>query len=83
MDLAKRHAALNRRTGGAEVRVDLRRDGPNGPSVVKNIKPIDPDGSTSLVVADDRHENAPLVLVLLAPDHTVPAQRETRVGASS
>ncbi len=70
-------------TGGAEVRADLRFEGPNGPSVVKNVKPIDADGGTSLVVADDRYENVPLVLVLLAPDHTVLAQRETRVGASS
>ncbi|MFO1055111.1 MAG: BREX-1 system phosphatase PglZ type B [Planctomycetota bacterium] len=70
-------------TGGGDVRADLRFEAPNGPSVVKNVKRIDADGSTSLVIADDRYENALLVLVLLAPDSTLLAQRETRVGASS
>jgi len=68
---------------GAEIRADLRLEAANGPSVVKAPKLLEADGSTSLVVADDRHETAVLVLVLLAPDHSVIAQQETKVGAPS
>jgi hypothetical protein len=70
-------------TGGGEVRADLRLDTANGTSVVKAAKVLEADGSTSLVVADDRHESAALVLVLLAADHTILAQQDTRVGATS
>jgi hypothetical protein len=69
--------------GGGEVRADLRLESANGTSVVKAAKPLEADGSTSLVVADDRHEHAALVLVLLAADHTILAQQDTRVGTTS
>lgn len=69
--------------GGGEVRADLRLEGANGTSVVKAAKVLDADGSTSLVVADDQYEQAVLVLVLLAADHTILAQQDTRVGATS
>jgi hypothetical protein len=68
---------------GGEVRADLRLESANGTSVVKAAKVLEADGSTSLVVADDRHESAALVLVLLAADHTILAQQDTRVGATS
>ena len=68
---------------GGEVRADLRLENANGASVVKAPKALEADGSTSLIVADDRHETASLVLVLLAPDHSVIAQQETKVGEST
>jgi hypothetical protein len=68
---------------GGDVRADLRLEAANGGTVVKAPKVLEPDGSTSLVVADDRHETAALVLVLLAPDHSVIAQQQTKVGDSS
>ncbi|MCC6783444.1 MAG: BREX-1 system phosphatase PglZ type B, partial [Planctomycetes bacterium] len=70
-------------SSGGEVRADLRLSTASGASVVKAPKMLDADGATSLVVADDRHESAPLMLVLLAPDHSVIAQQATKVGASS
>ena len=51
--------------------------------MVKNVKPLDADGSASLVVADDRFEREPLTLVLLGADGTVLARRDTRVGEQS
>lgn len=67
---------------GSGVRADLRFERPLGPSVAASVKPLDPEGRVSLVVAQDRFETAQLVLVLLAEDDTVLAQLETRVGES-
>ena len=67
----------------AEVRVDLRLVSATGPSVVKSTKRLEADGTASLVVSDDQYEQSALMLVLLAPDQTLLAQRETRVGNGS
>jgi hypothetical protein len=68
-------------TGGT-VSADLRLAKPNGKSVVAAAKPLDHDGTTSLVVEDD-YEESSLVLVLLDQDGNVLAQRKTKVGDSS
>lgn len=70
-------------TTGGPVFADLRLGRPGGQSVVLTVKPLDEDGSTSLVVADDAFEDADLVLVLLDQAGEVLAQRNTRVGVSS
>jgi hypothetical protein len=46
-------------------------------------KPVEPDGSVSLVLAGDEHEEAALVLVLLDDSGQILAQKPTRVGADS
>ena len=69
-------------TGGPAT-ADLRLDRSTGPSVVAAVKALESDGTTSLLVDDDTHETASLVLVLLDRDLRVIAQRETRVGVSS
>ena len=43
---------------------------------------VDAEGAVSLVVADDSHEDADLVVVLLSPEGEVLAQRKTKVGVS-
>ncbi|MEW6662459.1 MAG: BREX-1 system phosphatase PglZ type B [Bacillota bacterium] len=68
-------------TGGT-VTADLRLEQPNGKSVVASAKPLDHDGTTSLVVEDD-YEERNLVLVLLDQDGNVLTQRKTKVGVSS
>lgn len=65
------------------VRVDLRLERAHGASVAKAPKAVDGDGAVSLVLADDEHERAELVLVLLGPDDAVLAQMQTKVGMSS
>jgi hypothetical protein len=74
---------IEAKTGVGEVRADLRLERPSGSSVVAQVKAIDEDGSVSLVLADDEHEEAQLVLVLLAESGSVLAHRPTRVGAAS
>jgi len=69
-------------TGGTVI-ADIRLERPNGKSVVSSAKPLDGDGTTSLVVADDAYEDSNLVLVLVDQAGTVLAQLETKVGASS
>lgn len=65
------------------VRADLRLGGAQGPSVVRAPKDVEADGQVSFVVSDE-HENAPLVLVLLAKDKDeVLAQVATRVGLNT
>jgi hypothetical protein len=68
---------------GSGITVDLRLERSVGASVVKSLKPLDADGAVSLVLADDSHERADLVLVLLGSDGSVLAQKKTRVGSSS
>jgi hypothetical protein len=65
------------------VRADLRLESPAGASVVAASKPVEPDGSVSLVLAGDEHEEAALVLVLLDDSGQILAQKPTRVGADS
>lgn len=68
-------------TGGT-VTADLRLEELNGKSVALSAKPLDRDGTTSLVVEDDYEENN-LVLVLLDQDGSVLTLRKTKVGVSS
>ncbi len=66
------------------VLADLRLGAASGPSVAAQPKPVSSDGTVSLVLAGDEHEDEPLVLVLLDPEtNRVLAQRPTRVGESS
>jgi len=67
----------------AEVQADLRLGTPAGPSVAASIKQIDADGAASLLLEDDTHESADLVVVLLGSDGSVLAQHKTKVGINS
>ncbi len=68
---------------GGPVFADLRLGGPSGPSVAATPKPVADDGSASLVLTDDEHENAALAFVVLDADGRVLAHRSTRPGAAS
>ena len=65
---------------GGPVTADLRLARPTGESVVAAAKTVDAEGAVSLVLADDEHEAAALVLVLLDDAGRVLAQRPVRVG---
>lgn len=65
---------------GGPVTADLRLSGPAGKSVASSPKPIDADGLASLVLADDEHEDAALVLVVTDGAGRVLAQQPTRKG---
>ena len=65
---------------GGPVTVDLRLERPTGASVAATAKPVDAEGAVSLVLADDEHEAAALVLVLVDETGRVLAQRPVRVG---
>ncbi len=67
---------------GASVQADLRFGRATGVSVAASPKPIE-DGAASLVLADDEHEAAGLVVVLVDDAGQVLAQRATRVGENS
>ena len=67
---------------GGKATADLRLERPSGQSVAAKPKTVDPDGAVSLVLADDEHEEAALVLVLLDDAGRVLAHRPTRVGAA-
>ena len=69
--------------GGGPVTADIRLGQPNGESVVATQKPVDAEGTVSLVLADDEHETAALVLVLLDEAGRVLARQSTRVGVDS
>jgi hypothetical protein len=68
---------------GGPVIADLRLERPSGISVVASPKPVEPDGSVSLVLASDEHEVSDLVLVLVDEDGRILTHQPTRVGASS
>ena len=68
---------------GGAVTADLRLERASGPSVVAAPKPVEADGSASLVLAGDEHEGAALVLVMVDESGRVLAQRPTRVGENS
>lgn len=71
-------------SGGGEGRIaDLLLGGPVGESVAQSPKRVDRDGSASLVLADDEHEDAALAVVVRDADGRVLAFRETRVGETS
>ena len=65
---------------GGSVTADLRLESPAGRSVASSPKPVDADGLASLVLADDEHEDAELVLVVTDADGRVLAQQPTRKG---
>ena len=64
------------------LRADLLLGDPGGSSVAQNPKPIDPDGSASLVLADDEHEGATLVVVIRDDAGQVLAFHETSGGVN-
>ncbi len=68
---------------GAQVFADLRLERPKGESVAADAKAVDGDGAVSLLLADDLHEKAQLVVVLLDANERVVAHRPTRVGEES
>ena len=68
---------------GGPVTADLRLARPTGESVAAAAKPVDAEGAVSLVLADDEHEAAALVLVLLDEAGRVLAQRPARVGVDA
>ena len=70
-------------TTAAGITADLRLERPSGASVVAVAKPVETDGSVSLVLADDAHEEDGLVLVLLDESGTFLAHRPTHVGVDS
>ena len=65
---------------GGPVTADLRLERPTGESVAAAAKPVDAEGAVSLVLADDEHEAAALVLVLVDETGRVLVQRPVRVG---
>lgn len=65
---------------GGPATADLRLAGPAGASVAAAAKPVDAEGAVSLVLADDEHDAAALVLVLLDDAGRVLAQRPVRAG---
>jgi hypothetical protein len=68
---------------GGAVLADLRLGRANGMSVAAAPKRVETDGSVSLVLAGDEHENAALMLVLLDEAGNVLGQRPTRAGEKS
>ncbi len=68
---------------GGPVTADLRLARPTGESVAAAAKPVDAEGAVSLVLADDEHEAAALVLVLLDDAGRVLAQAPVRVGVDA
>ena len=68
---------------GVGVTADLRLERPSGASVAAATKPVEDDGTVSLVLAGDEHEEDQLILVLLDGSGNVLAQKPTRVGADS
>ena len=65
---------------GGSVTADLRLGSPSGRSVAAMAKAVQEDGSVSLVLAGDEHEEAALVLVVTDADGRVLSQQPTRVG---
>ncbi len=65
---------------GVGATADLRLGSPSGESVASSPKAIDADGCASLILRDEDHEDAALVLVVTASDGRVLAHRTTRRG---
>lgn len=66
-----------------DASADLRLGSPSGVSVASSAKAIDADGLASLILRDDAHEDAALVLVVTDSDGRILAQRATRKGEPS
>ena len=64
------------------AQADLRLSTAHGDSVAASTKTLD-DGSTSLILEDDEHETADLVVVLLDSAGNILAQHKTKVGIDS
>ena len=72
------------KVSGGPVTADLRLEQPSGVSVAATAKPLESDGTVSLVLADDEHEEAALMLVLLfEPTGNILSYRPTRVGVDT
>ena len=68
---------------GGPVTADLRLGRPTGESVAAAAKAVDAEGAVSLVLADDEHEAAALVLVLVDEAGRVLTQCPVRVGVDA
>ena len=68
---------------GGPVTADLRLEQPTAEPVAVAAKPVDAEGAVSLVLPDDEHETAALVLVLVDETGRVLAQRPVRVGVDA
>ena len=68
---------------GGPVTADLRLARPTGESVAAAAKAVDDEGAVSLVLADDEHEAAALVLVLVDEAGRVLTQCPVRVGVDA
>ena len=68
--------------GGAVI-ADLRLRSAPDQSVANSGKPVETDGSVSLLLADDEYEDSRLVLVLVDDEGRILARRETAVGEDS
>ncbi len=66
--------------GTDPVTADLRLATPSGDSVAQTTKQVQEDGSVSLVLDDDRHEEETLVLIVTDADGRIMSQQPTRVG---
>ena len=71
------------KASGGPVTADLRLGTASGRSVAAAPKPVAEDGSVSLVLAGDEHEEATLALVATDADGRVLAHRSTRPGTDS
>ncbi|RFF27205.1 MULTISPECIES: BREX-1 system phosphatase PglZ type B [unclassified Wenzhouxiangella] len=67
-------------SAGGNVTADLRLGRVNGVSVANTPKKLDEEGTASLLLPDDEHEDADLVVVLLDEDEQVLAHKHTKVG---
>jgi len=68
---------------GGPVSADLRLERPSGASVAAAQKAVEPDGAVSLVLPDDEHEAASLVLVIVDDTGRILTHKPTRVGVDS
>ncbi len=68
---------------GSEVSADLRLKTDLRQSVAAGARPLDADGSASLLLSDDDHEQSRLVLVLVDDEGRILDRRETAVGEDS
>lgn len=68
---------------GGMVVADLRLERPSGRSVAASPKPVEADGSVSLVLESDEHEASSLILVVIDEGGRILAHRPTRVGVDS
>ena len=71
---------VNVEVRGGPLSADLRLGSPAGQSVASSPKRIDEDGLVSLVLSDDQHADAALVVVVTDPDGRILAQKPTRAG---